>query len=151
LHWLQIGDGPDLDDLIAQTRQLGLDNAVTFAGRRSDIADLLETIDIWVMSSIRDGLPLALLEAMAARKPIVATQVGGIPDAIEDGESGLLVNPSNSEEMAKAIIRLCQDPEEAARLAKGARCRAVEAYSIEAVASQIEQIYRSGLQSHSLK
>lgn len=145
LHWLQIGDGPDREDLKAQAAAMGLSGNITFAGRRTDIGDLLETMDVWVMSSIREGLPVALLEAMAAGKPIVATRVGGIPDAVEHRVSALLAEEGDPASLAQAIVRLFQDPELAAKLSAAAQARASAAYSISAVADQIESIYRDGI------
>lgn len=130
-----------------QARAMGLSGNVTFAGRRSDIGDLLEGMDVWVMSSIREGLPVALLEAMAAGKPIVATRVGGIPDAVENEVNALLVEENDPHELAAAIIRMFQDPDLATRLAQAARDRATAIYSIEVVAGNIEKIYREGLKS----
>jgi len=147
LHWLQIGDGPEREAVMDKARALGLADHVTFAGRRTDIGDLLEAMDVWVMSSIREGLPVALLEAMAAGKPIAATSVGGIPDAVDDGVSALLVQENDPVGLAAIIVRLFEDRELAARLAEAARQRAIAEYSIGAVAAAIENIYRQGLEA----
>lgn len=143
--WLQIGDGPLLAELETTIRELGLGENVLAAGLRDDIADLLQAMDVWVMSSIREGLPVSLLEAMAAERPIVATTAGGIPDAVTDGESALLVAPGNPQAMAGAVARLLEDHALAARLAAAARVRAARDYSIEAVARRVEAVYTEGL------
>lgn len=145
LHWLQIGDGPEREMLMEMASREGLSDSITFAGRRRDIPTLLGTIDIWVMSSIREGLPVALLEAMAAAKPIVATDVGGIPDAVDDGVEALLVPAGRPEKLAVGIITAATDRSLAAGLAHAARGRAIRDYSIDAVARKIEAIYIAGL------
>jgi glycosyltransferase involved in cell wall biosynthesis len=145
LHWLQVGDGPDLPALREMAAGLGVADHVTFAGRRSDITDLLRSMDLWVMSSVREGLPVSLLEAMAARRPIVATSVGGIPDAVAHGESALLVPPGDPEALVEAILRLAGDRILAERLVENAHARVVGHYSIDAVAATITGIYREGL------
>jgi len=147
LHWLQIGDGPDRQAVMEKAKAMGQESHVTFAGRRADISDLLEAMDVWVMSSIREGLPVALLEAMAAGKPIAATRVGGIPDAVEDEVSALLVPENDPRALADIILRLVGNRELAGRLGVAARERAVAHYGIDAVAEKIEKIYREGLNS----
>ena len=147
LHWLQIGDGPDLPALREMADSLGVADRITFAGRRSDIPDLLRAMDVWVMSSVREGLPVSLLEAMAARRPIVATRVGGIPDAVTQGESAVLVPPSDPAALAEGILQVVGDPALAGRLAECAYTRVLDSYSIDAVTSTITDIYRAGLAS----
>jgi len=147
LHWLQIGDGPDRQTVMDKAKAMGQEGHVSFAGRRTDIGNLLEAMDVWVMSSIREGLPVALLEAMAAEKPIVATRVGGIPDAVEDEVSALLTPENDPRALADSILRLLENRELAGRLALAARGRAVADYGIDAVAEKIEKIYREGLNS----
>ena len=145
LHWLQIGDGPDREPLMASAAALGITDSITFAGSRRDISDLLAAMDVWVMSSIREGLPVSLLEAMAARKPILATRVGGIPDAVTDGVSALLVAENDPAVLADGLIRLFQEDTMAGNLAVEARQRVERDFSIGAVAGRIEDIYRNGL------
>lgn len=101
-----IGDGAERRKLEDAVGRHGLGNCVMFLGTRDDVPALLETVDIFVLPSRSEGLPLALLEAMAAGLPIVATGVGGVPEAIADGETGLLVPPEAVGAMSDAIIRL---------------------------------------------
>ena len=147
LRWLAVGDGDRRPALAAQADAAGLGGAVIWAGRRNDVNDLLAAMDIWVMSSVREGLPVALLEAMAACRPIVATQVGGIPDAVRDGCEGLLVPPADPAALATAVSALLADPTRAAGLAAAARRRAAADYGIESVARRIEDVYRQELAS----
>ncbi|MCK9997481.1 MAG: glycosyltransferase [Candidatus Krumholzibacteria bacterium] len=147
LHWLQIGDGPDRQAVMDKAKAMGQESHITFAGRRTDISDLLEAMDVWVMSSIREGLPVALLEAMVAGKSIAATMVGGIPDAVENEVSALLVPENDPRALADSILRLLENRELASRLGGAARERAIADYSIDSVAEKIEKIYREGLNS----
>ncbi len=147
VHWLQIGDGPLLDQLRQEVAERGLDSAVTFAGRRSDIPDLLGAMDLWVMSSVREGLPVSLLEAMAERLPIVATDVGGIPDAVTHNKSAWLVPAENSNALGGGIIKILQNPSLATELAVAAYDCVVEKYSIQSVSEKVTEIYREGLES----
>lgn len=143
--WLAVGDGPLRDVLAQRVREAGVADAVVFTGRRDDVPDLLAAMDVWVMSSIREGLPVALLEAMAAARPIVATTVGGIPDAVRDGESALLVPAADPAALAAAVGRLLDDPALARRLGAAARRTAEQRYGIETVARRIEAVYRECL------
>ncbi len=147
LRWLLVGDGPLRRDLAEAAQRRGLESVLVFAGFRDDIDDLLSAMDVWVMSSLREGLPVALLEAMAAARPIVATTVGGIPDAVTNGESALLVPPGDPEGLRAAIGRLLTDPGLARALAREARRRAEREYAIEAVARRIERLYLSDLEA----
>lgn len=145
LRWLAIGDGPLRQELAARTKELGLEDAVIWAGLRTDIDQLLEAMDLWVMSSVSEGLPVALLEAMAAACPIVATNVGGIPDAVGDGREAVLVPSRDPAAMAAAIVGLLRDPERARGLGAAARVRAEARYSIKSVVRRVEDIYREEL------
>ena len=149
-HWLQVGDGPDREKIMGLAEKLGLSSSVTFAGRRSDVGDLLEAMDVWVMSSAREGLPVALLEAMAAGKPIVATDVGGIPDAVDNDISALLVPAGDAEALAGCIVKIREDVQLAGKLASAARERAMRKFGIEAVTRKIENIYLQGLSDRPL-
>ncbi|HLV31551.1 MAG TPA: glycosyltransferase [Chitinispirillaceae bacterium] len=104
------GDGPSKHDLMKQTISLGIVKNVLFIGPRSDIAQLLKLFDILVLPSLKEGLPMILLEAMAAECPIIASNVGGIPEIIENKINGLLVEPGNIADLTKAILGLLADP-----------------------------------------
>lgn len=145
LRWLLVGDGPDLPGLLAAAERAGMRGDLLAVGLRSDIGDLLAAMDVFVMSSVREGLPVALLEAMAAGRPIVVTDVGGMPDAIAHGHNGLVVPPADPAALAEAIGGLLANPDAAARLAAAARATAEERYSIASVARRIEDVYRQCL------
>lgn len=146
LRWLAVGDGELRPGLAARAASAGLAGAVVWAGLRADVEAILPAMDIWVMSSVEEGLPVALLEAMASGCPIVATRVGGIPDAVEDGREAVLVPPADAAALAAAIVHLLRDPERARRLGDAARSRAMAEYSIHSVARRVERIYREELE-----
>nr|WP_224746747.1 glycosyltransferase [Pelovirga terrestris] len=104
-----VGDGELRSDIESMIQQLGLKSYVDMLGRRSDIPELLVKMDIFVLPSKREGFPIAVLEAMACGKPVVATNVGGMSEIISNGEEGMIVPPENSDELAKAILKLVAD------------------------------------------
>jgi glycosyltransferase involved in cell wall biosynthesis len=120
---------------------LGLEERVILAGQRADIAEILAAADLFVLSSTAEGLPLAMLEAMAAGKPVVATAVGGIPGVIEDDVTGRLVPPADIEALADAMMDLLCRPDKARRLAQAGRTRVQETYGADNFARHIQPIY----------
>jgi glycosyltransferase involved in cell wall biosynthesis len=105
------GDGPARASLEEQARALGVGDRVVFIGHRTDIPDVVSAFDTYVLPSLTEGLPLALLEALAVGSPIVCTRVGGNPEIVEDGVNGYLVPPGDSAALADRILRLHADPE----------------------------------------
>ncbi|OGO42530.1 MAG: hypothetical protein A2W36_03970 [Chloroflexi bacterium RBG_16_58_14] len=105
------GDGPLLKELKGQAEALNLAGAVIFLGNHSNVADLLSLADIFVLPSLWEGLPIALLEAMGAGVAVVASQVDGVEELIVDNQTGLLVPPSDSQALSQAILRLLEEPE----------------------------------------
>ena len=109
---LQIaGDGPLREKLVRLVQELNLTNRVTFLGALPDAAHFLSELDIFVLSSLNEGLPLALLEAMAVGLPVVATRAGGVEEAARDGYSAYLVEPGDSDGLAQAMIRMGHEPD----------------------------------------
>lgn len=106
-------EGPLKEELKKQVETLGLMSKVNFIGWIEDILSFVNSIDIFVMPSIREGYPIALLEALALKKPVVASRIDGIIDIIDDGKNGLLVDTANPQEFSKAILSLCVNPEKA--------------------------------------
>ena len=104
-----VGEGRLMKELIAFTESLNISSKVIFTGFRKDIINILDTLDIWVLSSRKEGLGNALLEAMAAGLPIAATNAGGIPEVVRDGKGGFLVNPGNHKKLASVIAKLIDD------------------------------------------
>jgi glycosyltransferase involved in cell wall biosynthesis len=138
---LLVGEGPERERLEAHARELGIASAVRFAGARTDVANVLPAFDVWVSSSDYEGSSLAILEAMEAEVPIVATNVGGTPDLIEDGRDGLLVPPREPAQLAAAITKVLGDPALAASLAAAARSRRRSEFDMQAVAAQVAELY----------
>ncbi len=145
------GDGPLREELLAYAEQLGLDGKQIFVGSftsREELTHIMAQTDIFVMSSILEGLPIALLEAMSYGRPVVVTPVGGIPEAIEDGVTGLLCNPRDPECLAQKICTLIEDPALRQRLGHAAR-KAYEQgpYNPNVVCNQYISIYQNILAS----
>jgi glycosyltransferase involved in cell wall biosynthesis len=111
------GDGPERVVLEALARALGVDERVRFLGFRNDVEALLAGCDVFVLPSLDEGFPLSVLEAMAACRPVVASDVGGVPEAITHDETGLLVPPGNPDALAAALARLLDDAPTRRRLA----------------------------------
>ena len=141
VHVALAGRGELADELQAQARRDGLAERVHFLGLRSDIPNLLAGADIFVMPSLAEGLPLALLEAMFAERPIVATSVGEVPTALGEGDAGLLVAPGDPAALAAALDRLLSDPLEAQRLGQQAARRATALYDISHMVAHYARIY----------
>lgn len=135
------GDGPRRGELEELARRLGITDRCLFLGERDDIPALLAATDIFVLPSRFEGLPVSVLEAMAAERPVVATAVGGTDEAVVDGETGLLVPPGDPVALAAAIRRLRDEPEFARRLATAGRTRVEEKFSVEATASAVMDVY----------
>jgi sugar transferase (PEP-CTERM/EpsH1 system associated) len=106
---LIVGDGPLRSGLENMAVNLGIKNNVIFSGFRDDIAGIMRAIDLFVLPSLWEGLPLTILEAMAAKKPVIATKVGGVAEIVEDGITGVLVKPRDPNALAGAIIKLISD------------------------------------------
>lgn len=139
-----VGSGPLEESLRDHARRLRLDEAVTFTGPRDDVYDLLPALDVFVLSSRFEGLPIALLEAMASGVAPVATRVGGIPEVLTDGVDGHLVEPGDPSALAASLVKLLVDTEPRASLATAARERAA-AFDLAGAVSTIEGIYDRAL------
>src|SRR5262249_14466161 len=141
VHWVLVGDGELRSDLEAQARRLDLAPRMRFTGSRDDVADLLGLADVFVLPSESEGFGRVLVEAMAMARPIVATNVGGIPDIVRDGETGVLVEPANPVALAHAVRGLLDDPAGAARLGAAGRLRAESTFSLGAHVDNVERVY----------
>lgn len=141
LRGLVVGDGPSRAEAEAEARRLGLAERVVFAGLRKDVPELLRGLDALVFSSLREGLSMAMLEAMAAGVPVVATEVGGTPELVRHGVEGLLVPPGRPEELADAVVSLLEDASAAARLREAARRRVEERFSLARMIEAHEALY----------
>lgn len=138
-----VGDGPDRSALEALARELGVAPQVEFLGFRHDVSELLGAADVFLMSSHYEGVSIAILEAMRAQLPTVGTRVGGIPETIEDGHSGLLVADNDAPAFAEAMLALLADPARRASMGRQAAERQRQAFSLEGAAQRYLQLYES--------
>jgi glycosyltransferase involved in cell wall biosynthesis len=120
---------------------LGLESAVSMLGPRRDVPELLAAFDVAAISSDFEGSPLSLLEYMQAARPVVATRVGGVPDVLEHGVTGLLVEPRDPDALASALLELLEDRGRAARMAEAGRERQQREFSLEAMARRVGELY----------
>ena len=146
VHALLVGEdletgGAYRDLLEREAQRAGLAERVVFAGYRADVPAVLDEVDVVVLPSWVEGMPLVLLEAMAHRRPVVATTVGGTPEVVVDGETGLLVPPRDPRALADAIRRLVDDPELATRMGEAGYERVRERFSVEAMTRRVLEIY----------
>jgi len=142
------GEGPDRGLFEAQAEALGVANRVRFLGQRDDIPDLLADCDLFILPSLHEGLPISVLEAMAASKPVIATAIGGIPEVVVDGQTGLLVPPADPPALAKAIRTVLADPTLARNLATAGRAQLLKGFSAEVMVQRTTQIYHEILSPH---
>ncbi len=140
-RFLVVGDGPLREELERLSLSLGIAQAVRFLGYRQDIATLMSMSDVIAMPSLREGLPYVLLEALALARPVVGTQVGGIPEVIKHGETGFLVPPKDSESLTEAIIQVLKNSEEAARLGERGRELISQEFNVETMVRKIAAVY----------
>jgi glycosyltransferase involved in cell wall biosynthesis len=145
LKCLIIGSGDIRADLEQEVRRLNLEDRIVFTGQRKDVPRLLAGLDVIAMPSRWEGLPLALLEAMAMSRPIVATRVSGIPDVIKDGENGLLVPAAQPKEFAAALRRLFDSPELRQRLGENALATLRRDYDVKRTGRAYEALYLEAL------
>jgi glycosyltransferase involved in cell wall biosynthesis len=135
------GDGPERASLEAQVSARGLQDRVIFLGFRRDIPELLAVCDLFVLPSLYEGLPVSLLEAQAAGKPVIATAIGGTDEVVVSGETGLLVPPADPAGLATAIRTLLADPSIGRRLALSGRARIQQEFSAGGMVRQVTQVY----------
>jgi L-malate glycosyltransferase len=138
---LMVGDGPDLAKAAEQARAAGLGDAVRFLGDQEDVVPLLSASDLFLMPSAQESFGLAALEAMACEVPVVASHVGGVPELVEDGVTGILCPADDLNAMAAASIRLLVDDKLHARMASAARQRAIERFADTRIVPMYERYY----------
>jgi len=136
-----VGDGPERENLEAQARELGVSRQVEFLGFRNDISQLLDEVDVLLMSSHYEGVSIAILEAMCAGLPVIATRVGGVPETVQDGATGLLVADNDAEAMAQAMQELIASEPERRRLGESGQALLQNQFSIDIVAERYYQLY----------
>ena len=137
-----VGDGDERPALEQLASELEVSGALHFSGWRSDLRPVYGDLDLVVNSSLNEGTPVALIEAMAAGRPVVATRVGGTPDLLGGGERGRLVPPADPETLARAILEALVEPATASRRSQAAREHVLARHSIERLVHDVESLYR---------
>lgn len=147
-RFVVVGDGPERPTVEAEHAALQLGEAVLLLGARANAADELAAADVVALSSLWEGSPLVVAESMLLGRPVVATAVGAVPEAVVDGETGRLVEPGDAQALADAVVDLLDHPDVAARLADAGHAVAVERFAtdvlVDAVASEYRQAMESG-------
>jgi glycosyltransferase involved in cell wall biosynthesis len=141
LHVVFAGDGPERDALEARARELGIQQHVTFLGFRDDVPRLMQCSDVVVLPSLVEGFPVSILEAMAARVPVIATAIGGTDEVVVDGVTGLLVPPRDAEALAAAIDRVLSDRRLAEALSDAGSVRVAGEFGVEQMVARVEAVY----------
>ncbi len=139
--FLVIGDGERRSELEAMARDLGVAEATRFLGWRADMREVYADLDVVTLCSNNEGSPVALIEALAAARPVVSTRVGGVPNVVHDGESGLLVPPRDPAAFAEAVLALLRDPDRAARLGLAGRAAVYPRHSSGRLVEDVERLY----------
>lgn len=145
-HLTLIGDGPDRAGLEDRVRRLGLSDAVRFTGYQSqdEVAAALARSAVFVLPSFAEGVPVVLMEAMAARRPVVATRIAGIPELVEDGVSGRVVPPGDSATLATAICDILADPDQGAAMGRAGRRKVEAEFDVAQEAARLAALFREG-------
>jgi L-malate glycosyltransferase len=140
-HFIIVGDGPLKEELLQKRDALGITDRLHMPGLKTDVKPYFSAMDIYMMSSIFEGLPIALLEAMSCSCAVISTKAGGVGEVIEDGESGMLCEVDEYMKLVDAGVMLIQNPEKRLMLAAGARDRVKTDFSINKMAKQLEELY----------
>ncbi len=140
--FLLVGDGPKQSEYEQLAKSLGLEHQVRFLGFRHDIWDIVNCLDLFVMTSYHEGIPLILLEAMTLKLPVVAMSVGGIPEVVEHNVSGILVRPGDIERVARVCLDLLAQADRELTLGEGARLRVETEFSIEVHRNRVLAVYK---------
>lgn len=138
---LVVGQGDLEDSLKRQVLELGIDHAVSFLGLRNDVPSILAALDLFVLPSLSEGLPVALLEAMSAAVPVVASSVGGTPEIVQDGQSGLLVSPKNAPELADRILEIINNRDKSKLLGERGRERVAKEFTTARMFDHYQELY----------
>jgi glycosyltransferase involved in cell wall biosynthesis len=142
---LIVGEGSRREALEEHASGLGLRGSIVFTGPRDDVPAVIAALDVAVLPSYREAQGVSLLEAMALAKPIVASRVGGIPEFVEEGETGLLVEPRDPAALAGAIVRVLSDHALAGTLGRNGRALVRERYCVDVMVRRVEDLYEEGI------
>jgi len=147
VHFVFVGRGELMSGLDERIQELGIQNHVLLTGFRSDSEALMKRFDIFCLPSLSEGLSSAILVAMASRLPVIATQVGGIPELVIDGETGIVVPPNDPDQLAEALCKLLGSYELRQRMGQAGRQRIEESFTLERKLQETEKLYRDLLAS----
>jgi len=144
-HFIIVGDGPLRMDLIAKRDALGLTNRIHMPGLQTEVRPYLSTFDVFMMSSVFEGLPVALLEAMAMQCAVIATDAGGIKEVIRHELDGMLCSVEDPEQLVGYACTILQNPEQRSKCGDQARKRVIESFSIKSMVNALENLYKGVL------
>jgi glycosyltransferase involved in cell wall biosynthesis len=142
VQFVFVGSGAARTDLEKLAASLGISDRVAFAGERRDMPEVYASLDVLVLPSFDEAMPMCLLEGLAAARPVVASEVGQIPDLIQHGETGLLVEPGNVDDLAQALLQVLDHPGRAAEMGARGRKMVQHSFSSQSMAAQYESLYR---------
>ena len=145
-----VGEGPSRPELERLTRELGMESQIDFVGEIRDVSTSLEKSGFYVSSSLTEGISLTLLEAMSVGLPVIATRVGGNPEVVAEPETGLLVEASNPQALAGAIVSLCRRSDRWYEMGVAARKRVVDSFGVERMVEGYQELYQSLLDERKL-
>jgi len=145
-----VGDGPDRDAVEQLASDLGIVRDILFVGYQRDVAPYYAFFDAFLLPSANEGTPVVAIEALASERPVVATRVGGVPDVVDDGEDGFLVEVGDIPALADRLEQLARDPELRARMGKVGRERVVPRYRVERLVDDVDALYRELLTEQGL-
>ncbi len=138
-----VGDGPDRLQLERRAHELGVMRDTLFLGYQEDVAPFYAAFDALVLPSSNEGTPVSAIEALAAGRPVVATRVGGVPDVVEEGKDGFLVEPGATEELADRLGQLARDPALREQMGRAGRERVLPRYAVDRLVDDVDRLYRS--------
>jgi glycosyltransferase involved in cell wall biosynthesis len=147
-YYLVVGNGSHRDVLIEEVSKFDVKDRVIFAGMRKDVPRLLTASDVFILPTLTEALPTVLAEAMAAKLPIIASRVGGVPEMIANGQNGCLVEPEDVEDLAQACIDMLANPEKRAGMSAEGWKIVNQKFNIENQVDQLEALYVSQLHAH---
>jgi glycosyltransferase involved in cell wall biosynthesis len=144
---LLVGDGPDREALERLAHDLGVVKRCLFLGYQEDVARFYDAIDVLLLPSVNEGTPVSVIEALAAKRPAVATRVGGIPDVVRDGVDGFLVDSDEPDALAARLAELAADPARRASMGEAGRARVLPRYAVDRLVDDVDALYRELLLS----
>ena len=148
---LLVGDGDDRERLEQRAHDLGLARSCLFVGYQEDVAPWYAVCDTVCLTSASEGTPVTIIEALAAGRPVVATRVGGVPDVVDEGETGFLVRPRDTHALAERLEILARDPERRIAMGAAGRERTLERYAVDRLVDDVDALYRDLLAARSSK